>query len=61
MQGCASLPNILARPADVPLAAGSVSGMCLETCVNAFGRDALLAEKLNDDSLLVLDPLNEKP
>jgi hypothetical protein len=30
-------------------------------CVNVLGRDALLAEKPNDDSLGVLHPLNEKP
>jgi hypothetical protein len=29
--------------------------------VNVFGRDALPAEKPNDDSLIVLYPLNEKP
>jgi hypothetical protein len=62
MQVFASLTNILAPPPDAPLAAfavGGVSELCFETCVNAFGRDAPLAEELNDDSLVVLHPLNE--
>jgi hypothetical protein len=29
--------------------------------VHVFGREALLAEKPNDDALVVLHPLNEKP
>jgi hypothetical protein len=32
-----------------------------ELCVNVFGRDVLLAAKPNNDSLVVLHPLNEKP
>jgi hypothetical protein len=61
MQIFASLPSRLALPPEAPLAARSVSELCLETCVNVFGRDALLAEKPNDDSLVVLHPLNQKP
>jgi hypothetical protein len=61
MQVIVSLPNILARPPDAPLAVSSVSELCLETCANVFGRDALLAEESNDDLLVVLHPLNEKP
>jgi hypothetical protein len=61
MQVFASLPNILAPPPDAPLAVSGVSELCLETCVNVFGRDIRLAEKLNDDSLVGLHPLNEKP
>jgi hypothetical protein len=53
------LPNILAPPPDSPLAVSSVSELCLEMCVNVFGRDALLAEKPNDESLVVLHPSNE--
>jgi hypothetical protein len=60
MQVVASLPNRLAPPPDSPLAVSSVSKLCPETCVNVFGRNALLAEKPNDDSLVVLHPLNEK-
>jgi hypothetical protein len=45
---------------DGPLSVSSVSELCLETCVNVFGRDAPFAEKPNDDSLARLDPLNEK-
>jgi hypothetical protein len=55
----AFLPNILAPPPDAPLAVSSFSELCFETCVNAFGREALLAEKPNDNSLVVLHPLNE--
>jgi hypothetical protein len=64
MQIFASLPNILVSPLDTPLvvlAARSVSELCLETYVNIFGRERLLAEKPNDDSLAVLHLLNEKP
>jgi hypothetical protein len=64
MQVFASLPNILAPPSDDPLAVltvSSVSELCFERCVNVFGQDALLAEKPDDDSLVVLHPLNEKP
>jgi hypothetical protein len=63
MQIFASLPNILVPPPDAPLAVlavSSVSEMCLETSVNIFPRNALLAEKPNDDSLVVVHPLNEK-
>jgi hypothetical protein len=60
MQILASLPNILAPPPDAPLAVSSVSELCLETCVNVFGLDAFLGEKPNDDSLVVLHPLNKK-
>jgi hypothetical protein len=60
MQIFASLTNILASRPDAPLAVSSVSELCVEICANVFGRDALLAEKLNDDSLVVLHPLNEK-
>jgi hypothetical protein len=62
MQVFAPFPNILAPPPHAPLralAVRSVSELCLETCVNAFGRDAFLAEKPNDDSLVVLHLLNE--
>jgi hypothetical protein len=59
MQIFAFLLNILAPPPDAPLAANSVSELCLETCVNVFRRDALLAEKPNDSSLVILHPLNE--
>jgi hypothetical protein len=61
MQVFGSLPNILAPPPDAPPAVRSVSELCLEMYVNVFGRDALLAEKPNDDSLVVLHSLNEKP
>jgi hypothetical protein len=60
MQVFASLSNMLAPPPDARLAVSSVSELRLETCVNVFARDALLAEKPNDDSLLVLRSLNEK-
>jgi hypothetical protein len=60
MQVFASLPNILAPPPDPPLAASRVSERCLKPCMNVFGRDALLAEKPNDDSLVEFHPLNEK-
>jgi hypothetical protein len=56
----ASLQNILAPMSDALLAVNSISKLCLEMCVNVFGRRALLAEKPNDDSLVVLRPLNEK-
>jgi hypothetical protein len=59
MQLFASLPNILAPPPDTPLAVSSVSELCIETCVNVVGQDAPHAEKPNDDSLIVLHPLNE--
>jgi hypothetical protein len=55
------LPNILAPPPDTPLAGSSVSELRLEVCVNVFERDALLAEKPNDEFLVILHPLNEKP
>jgi hypothetical protein len=48
------------RPLAV-LAASRLSELCLEVCMNVFGREALLAEKPNDNSLIVLDPLNENP
>jgi hypothetical protein len=54
-----SLRNILAPPPDAPLAVSSVSELCLETCMNVFGRDAVLSEKPNDDPLAVFHPLNE--
>jgi hypothetical protein len=56
-----SLPNILAPPSHTPLAVSSVSELCIEKCVNVFGRDRLLAEKPNDTSLVVLHLLNGKP
>jgi hypothetical protein len=43
IQVFASLPNILAPPPDAPLTVSSLSELCLETYVNVFGRDALLA------------------
>jgi hypothetical protein len=61
MQVFASLPSILAPPLDVPLAGNSVSELCFEICVNVFGRNAPIAGKPNDDSLVVLHPLNKKP
>jgi hypothetical protein len=60
MQLVASLPSILAPPPEISLAVSSVSEVCLEMCVNVFRRDALVAQKPNDDSLVVLHPLNEK-
>jgi hypothetical protein len=54
MQIFSSLPKILAPSPDAPLAGSSVSELCLETCVTIFGRDVLLAELPNDDSLVVL-------
>jgi hypothetical protein len=57
----ASLPNVLVPPPDAPLAESSVSKLWLETYVNVFGRDALLAEKPNGDSLVLFRPLNGKP
>jgi hypothetical protein len=59
MQVFPSLLNILAPPPAAPLAVSSVSELCLDRCVNAFGRDALLAEKPNDDCLVVLHLLKE--
>jgi hypothetical protein len=59
MQVFASLPNILAPPLDAPLTVSSVSELCLETCVNVFGRDALFTKKPNYDSMVVLHLLNE--
>jgi hypothetical protein len=44
-----------------PLAVSNVSELCFETCVNVLGRGAPFAEKLNDDPLVVLHQLNEKP
>jgi hypothetical protein len=64
MQLFASLSNIRVSPPDAPpaaLAVNTVSELYLETCVNVFARDALLAEKLNNNSLIVLHPLNKKP
>jgi hypothetical protein len=61
MQVFASLPNILALLPDAPLAVSSVSELCFETCVNVLGRDVLFARKPNNDHLVVLHPLNEKP
>jgi hypothetical protein len=55
----ASLPNILAAPPHAPVAVNGVAELCVETCVNAFGSNTLLAEKPNDDSLVALHPLNE--
>jgi hypothetical protein len=55
-----SLLKILTPPPDTPLAVSSASELCLEMCVTVFGRDMLLAEKPNDDYLVVVDPLNEK-
>jgi hypothetical protein len=59
MQVFMSLSNILAPSPDDPLAGSGVSELCLETCMNVFGRDALLAGKPNDDSPFVPHPLNE--
>jgi hypothetical protein len=61
MQVFTFLLNILAPAPDAPLAVTSVSELCPEPCVNIFGRDALLAEKSNDDCLVGVHPLNEKP
>jgi hypothetical protein len=47
-------------PPDAPLAVCVVSELYLDTYVNVFGTDTLLAEKPNDDSLVVFHPLNEK-
>jgi hypothetical protein len=47
--------------AGVSAAVSIVSELCLARYVNVFWRDAFLAEKRNDDSLVVLHPLNEKP
>jgi hypothetical protein len=44
---------------DAPLAGSSISELCLETCMNVFGRNTLHAEKPNDGSLVVLHPLSE--
>jgi hypothetical protein len=60
MQVFAFLPTILAPPPDAPLAVSGVSELYRETYVNVFGRDALLAEKASDDSLVVFHPLNDK-
>jgi hypothetical protein len=54
-----SLANILATPSDTPPVVSIVSKLCLERYVNLFAREALLAEKPNDDSLVVLHPLIE--
>jgi hypothetical protein len=64
MEVFASLPNIPVPPPDTPpavLTLSSASKPCLETGVNVFARDALLAEKPDNDSLVVLHPLNEIP
>jgi hypothetical protein len=61
MQIFVPLPNTLAPPPEALLTVSSVSELYLETCVNVFGRDALLAEKPSDDSLVVLHRLVEKP
>jgi hypothetical protein len=61
MQVFGSLPNILVLGPDAPLAVNGVSELYLETYVNVFGRDALLAEKPNDGSVARLHPLGEKP
>jgi hypothetical protein len=50
MQVFAPFPNILAPPPDPPRAVSSVSELCVETCVNLFGRDTLLEEMPNDAS-----------
>jgi hypothetical protein len=55
----AFLPNILEPPPAAPLALSSLSKLCLETCMNVFGRDALLADKPNDNSFIVPYPFNE--
>jgi hypothetical protein len=55
----AFLPNRLAPPPDAPLALSSVSELCLETCMNVFRRDVLFADKLNENSLIVLYLFNE--
>jgi hypothetical protein len=55
----ASLSNILAPPLHTPLAVKNVSELCLDMSVSVFGREELLAEKPNDDSLVVFHPLNE--
>jgi hypothetical protein len=47
-------------PPEAPLAESSVSEVCLETCMNIFGRGALFAEKPTDDFLVGLHPLKEK-
>jgi hypothetical protein len=60
MQVFASLPNILEPPPDAPLAVSGVSELCFETCVNVFGRGALLSAKPNNNYLVVLHPLNEE-
>jgi hypothetical protein len=57
MQIFAFLPNILAPPPHAPLAilaVSSVSELSLETWVNVFGRDVLLAARQNDDDPLVV-------
>jgi hypothetical protein len=59
MQVFAPLSNILASPPDAPVAASTVSELFLETCMNIFGRNALRTEKPNDNSLVVLQTLNE--
>jgi hypothetical protein len=59
MQVFASLPNILAPRPDVALGVSGVSELCFKLYINVFGRDALLAEKPNDDSVVGLRPLNE--
>jgi hypothetical protein len=49
MQMFESQTNVLEPPPDAPLAVSNVSELCLETCVNVFGRDTFLAEKPNHD------------
>jgi hypothetical protein len=59
MQVFVPLSNILVPAPEALLAVGSVSEPCFETYVNIFGRDALLEEKPNDDSLVVFHPWTE--
>jgi hypothetical protein len=64
IQVFASLPNMLEPLLDAllaVLASNRVFELFLETCVNVFGREMLLAEKPNDNSLIALHQLNEKP
>jgi hypothetical protein len=60
MQVLVSLLNMLAPPRNAPLAVSSVSGLGLEKYVNVFGRDALLAEKPSNDSLVGIHPSKAK-
>jgi hypothetical protein len=61
MQVFASLSNRRTPPPHAPLAVSNVPELRLETCANVFGQDTLLTEKPNNDPLVVLHPLNEKP